>query len=721
MSESNEQNDGTRRAKEEMEFLHLTSEFRDVGVESFERRMQYMCDELTRKYAHRDDVVEEEAAGELQEINDRLSEEWPYYGAAVTITGRVYPYDDDYRSSFPEEWQESYDNDGGNRGDLYFMLKDESLYSRGPHIEVAWNDDLGTVDKFFCVHLFATTPDVDDYYGDDFLLYAFPADIFSQQYETPTIEEVEWRLEYKWPEANKLIHRYIHPNLQRQLPARLDLIVKKIQSELRGDSDLVEYAQRSINLHADLDQTTPYALTIKNTFELWGLDGDYDPDDPAGWTRHAVQDNDGIPILLHEPEVALMTLKDDTVVPVLIGAVYSQEDEDPEFVCVEAANIDAFLSTRMVTSLGSRALWSDTQADVAVAHSAEAAEYVSLPFESEMAPRTSSYDEIIASLKAAETILQGVIAEGSALGDRVYPTKEGAFIAAQEVVETIASRLLTPEAVSLLELLPVNVSGDVTVPRARVNAQRDKASASYIVSLHSDDIKKLDAGDSLKGMFSGIDIQIDNLADDKSNDASGYVPRIILLARTIDDSSNKGATTYSMTRNGVLLANVTKETYMSVPLDGSAQVTIETLDRYRLVRNNLKEMHNAYHEKYPDVDNDVNRLYRAFIVSLLTSDVVNLKKAPDFLCRISNDIQHLREEGVRTAPAIETIDAIFVNKYVKITGNILDKNNEEYECQGNVIDVRTDMLNDDIVFAVASFDDGEIYYYPFKQISKLLC
>ena len=699
-----EEDDSSREAREKAIFYDLTSEFRDAGIESFQSRFEFACDKLTEKYAHKEDI--DGASEEIEELSDQFNDEWPHYGAAAVVSGRVRMYDSDYRAAFPSEWEEECDEDGQED---CFYIRNETLYSQGVAISPVWEADGKMIASFRPTYRFSTDSDVDNYYEDDFLLYSYFSDLRSQEYEDPTIEEVECRLEKQWPEVYEVLCDYIHKNLQRHLPSRLTILIERIQSQLSESRELVTYVERFINSRLALDSQQPYAFSITKQFDLW-MDGEEgDVNDPSSWTTCTTDDD--IPVLGFDPRVMLARDKKDVVRPTLVTAVYNSDDDEPEYIRVGTSNIEDFVSTRMAHAIGALALWPSTMATVgATKASLVATEKGRFPITPEQEEESCNGDEVYAPYEEIDAILQDMAVEAAELSQEIYVDRDAA-IAAATVLRVKVLEMLQPH-ISLLPRLDVDVSGDVSFPVANSAVSRTSEGITYSMDVNYAAMQQLENGDTLQGSFVGVTASAKSWGSD--NEPIGYIPCVNLLV-SLDGASRNRALFAS---DGTPLASLSESVFFVLPLNGEAEVSIPSLERHRRAKQEIVRATN-YYGKTADVVKHVKSLATILTARMKDSAMAPLRD-PTIFSTISEDVDHIREEGLSSLEAVRAIDALLVKRRGAIEGFSLLENDEKTVNSGIIIDIREDMTADDIVMVVSSEEDNEVRYFPFKRIARFL-
>lgn len=694
-----------KRARDEEIFLDLTSEFRDAGIESFQHRIQFACDKLTEKYAYVDDVDETALDEEVGELTERFNEEWPYDGEAATLSGRVHMYNSSYRDAFPDSWEEEYDEE---EQESCFFVRDETLFSCGVSIYPARDGD-DRIIAFKPMYGFAVEPEVDDY-DDDFLLYAYPSDLQQHKYETPTIEEVEWRLEKQWPEVCELLNSYICQKLQHHLPTRLTVLVERIQTQLRENPQLVEYVQRSLNSRLDLDSQQPYTFTIKKQFDLWNGGEDDDTNDPSLWIACTTEDD--IPVLGFNPQVMLRTNKEGGVQPALVSAVYNSDDNNPEYVRVNTSNIEDFLSTRTTHSLGACALWPSTMATTrAINATRAAAKRNGFPITPEAEHKGSRRKEAYAVYEEIDDILRETAVEAAKIADDVYVKESNATAAAMalraEALEQLAPRL------ELLEYLYLKASGEIAIPEVSSSTTRKSAEITYSLTMNPTAMRQLENGDTVQGNLIGLTAFAESWF--AAGEVVGYSPRVNLVLNL-----DMGTESKAFSAGGKApLASIRRDTHVVIPLNGKAEFSIVNLEKYRQVNKEIAKVTDYYGE-YARIVKHIKRLSTTLIAREKDSAIAPLRNLSLFSA-ISKDLNQVSREGEKTpTAAIRAVDALLVDKKAVVAGVSLADNGTYEMCSGVIIDIRSDMVADDIVMAVCSNDDYKVRYFPFKNITHFL-
>ena len=718
--------------RDEEEFFDMTSRYRDLGIESFQYRLQHVCDELSEKYRGRNDVEGEVVYDEIDQALEQFNDEWQFYGQAATLTGRVYMYDNQFRDAFPEEWKEEYDD---FHDEKYFFLNEKTLYSGGIDIAPIWDAKKNTFVGVEPLYKFCTDADVDDYYGNEFLLFARPDDLQGHTYDIPSIDEIEWRLERRWPEVRDAIDGYVTSRSPRQIPTRLNRLAFKIQAALRSSDELASYVERSVNSHLRFDEDAPYNFTIKaGGFDLWN--DDETPPEPLGTSSESEQwvrceSDDDISVFGYNPHVRFVKDKTGEVRPLLVATVLNSESIEPEYIRVDVTDVEDFLSTRLAHSIGVRALWPETMADIERLGNGAAAsadvndndkdkggETFPIVIEAkDKGPLEAQYDYY-------ESIDSMIRLASEKLSELVKDSRYESLDEASTVAHRLSGEMFDEfnSALPLLSLY-VRASGGVMVPRTKMKSEYDGSVSSYSFSVDTTSFEVLERNDYVDGVAEKFVGYVSAL---KVGDVSiGYAPRVGLLLRRADKTMF-----HRVNIAGVLASAVQSSEYFIMPLNENTDFSIPAIDSYKQARKNIVKT-TEYYGKDARVVRDIKRLATYLATTALDNEMVSMKNIALFT-RLSNEVNDLADSEKGATRALNTLDALLVHRNVTMvvladgqdekaapgaTGRVV---RQAHILTGEVVDIRTDKHEGDVTIIVED-DDGESYEAPFKQIIQFLC
>ena len=704
----------SREMAEKQAFFEIVSEYGDAGIRSFEAAVRSACRQLEEEYSGKpiEEVDEVLLAEKLDELNDEVQSSWYYNNDRAKVTGCLYMVDEEFRYTFPQEWGEpKYDQQ--NEEEVYFIVEDQNLYSKGVEIAPLYASDGTTIESFQAYYYFSVIPDIDRFDDEEFMLYAYVGKLDEQVYDRPTPEELDRQLSRGWPEEYKYMEELLRSGSQQTLPDRLGLLGRRLQPKLLESPEFTTFVEQYIAEHVDFDRELPYILTVRNQFRLW-VGGDvYDLDDlhdSEKWTPCTLQED--MPVLGYRPEIVLITTQDGAIQPELIVSLYNSESDTPEHIRISVENIDNFMSTRATHSLGLRAL--QASVDGLPVSAAEAAvTTASVPIiESETGQE--KYLDRIKAYENIEKAFQKIAAEQSGENKQLYSSAEEAQSAARIMAQRLVGEIQPyQEAYSYAGM---DVSGEVLVPNASFLSSITDDTSEFAVSANQDNpVELLENGDSLSVTHYTFIARPKPVLDSNNEKLIGFTPEVGIIAHLSAES------VASVIVSGAPLVEFQQIIRVYVPLNETTQIELAPLERYRSIQKQLHRVDNEY----------ANTPLRQHIYELyneLTSEDDMAHKPlqqPVLLEEISRSIHKLGEQGLDMGPALHALDTLLVDRSTRVKGTPLNKkpsftngNSSRKEVGGTIVDIRSDIVADDLTLVVKTEQPTDaIYNIPFRTIT----
>ena len=708
MSEKSERN---KRFAYEKTFFEVidASETRDQGITQFEYYMEETREELLEMFKGQhltDDTVIENAI-------DELNDEWRYEDSVATVGGRLYLTAEEVIDELPDEWGEA-QYDDRNRP-YYFFDEHQQLISQGVTILPDFNPATGTVEDIHIVYLFSHEDD-----PEYTVFQAYPGELSYHEYDTPTPEEAEIRLERHWPAEYEVVQRLIEPDLQANLPQRMDALARHLQQAMQASDDLRELVTIVINHRLALDQTQPYIATIAQygTFSVYdGAETPYDKDTEGDWLRATAERP--LTVLGHRPAVSLSAFDDGTVRPCFIMEVYNDEDgDDPEYITAEAHDIIAFRSTRATRSLAERALYGmkddgDALRDVADDIREDVTVLPVLELEQP--------DTMPALYRDMETVEHAILSLVEKVGAReLYPTAEAAHAASQQYIQEFfddysdAYRRIAQRHTLLF-------SGDGMF---RANAQTaeqpgESFSTTYDVNALAVPIED---GDAREGRIEGVFGTIDTVVDE-DGDVEGYTPDVFVYV------SDRQSGIVVVDEHNVPVVSAEAKLMAIIQLNSTTEVTIPNLEAYREFQGVMAEADTAY--KGTSLREKLTKLSAALFNTV--DEKFDALRRVSHLTAINDLLRDAVATGAPETPAMNVLESLLVGRPVVLKGGIAQRNEqgevsfneagyEVAELYGIIVDVRRDILGDEIVLALQPQHTSslQVGYVPLSTITRFM-
>ena len=170
------------------------------------------------------------------------------------------------------------------------------------------------------------------------------------------------------------------------------------------------------------------------------------------------------------------------------------------------------------------------------------------------------------------------------------------------------------------------------------------------------------------------------------------------------------------------LVDITVDRRAFVSLDGTAEIKLNNLESYRDIKLALADL--RANNSDTSVSHLIKTLYEAFIYDESDDAFVELEGAEQF----SSLEGWRREEGSDTV--VGYLERLLVGRYIQFRGEVIVKNDEDSYSPvgpledtvllaGEVIDIRTDINNDDVYFVVGR-QQGAVLYVLARSITKFM-
>lgn len=692
----------------------------DAAIIAFEDLTQSRRERLTEEYVGKDP----RSYSLMETIGDELVDEWGFYLDVATVTGRLYLTDEapgDIEGLVPEEWGHPLSDENRDDDDFYFV-ENVRLRSHGITIVQRRDDDTGLITSVDIVYLFSLESDQEK----QAIFEAYMGELSTHAYDIPSAEEARERLARQWPKMLKSIDQVVRPDLNAALPQRLGFLIHRLQSELQNSDQFAELVYLYVNERLHLDGQLPYIVTAKHYIRSYDGHDPHDDDSEGSWLDIKIPES--LTFLAFEPCIHIFTSLDGQKSAHIMASVYSEEDGDePEFVAVDVKNIHTFRSTRVMRSLISRALFNSDDEQFTMP-----AEDQDIPLDEgtmvvEDSPivmtgvsdlERSTEPEIIRNMKFLESTFDSLA--------KYIKTKTSVTYNTYEEAKSVADSLIDDEIYDdLIEAgikeYKFEVSGRGVMVPQHVDEHINGESTDQVFRLAFDSnepLIPLAPGDSVFGHFVSLN-GLTNVVTDNDGTVIGYRAYPALF---IEISHQQ----HSAVRwDNVSLADIDVQTRAAVGLDGSADIKMTSLEIYRDSQVVYRRMKETYGAKAPIV-NTILRLDAAFVSEQATG-FINLKRIQR-MAQLDEHIKNLVAKGRSPAVALEAIEALFINRAVEVRGEIYKEYGEKIVVDDEssmdefmlsyVVDVRNDLMNDDVTL-VLQVKDEKLRYVPVKSITAL--
>ena len=705
--------DDTGKQKEfETHFIDILdhSEARDVGISSFDQTISEYQDFLTKKFSKKF-IVD---YAELNETQDALTDLWIYTGSTANISGRLYLSSSTYADMVPDEWGEPQTDSNGKQ---YYFVNDARLKSEGVEVTVIDNEK-GIVSEVKIGYKFSLESEEDDVLDDEQPTFiAYPGELATHTYETPSPAEAELRLSIKWPSEYKLIKQLVKPDLQLALPRRVSVIERRVQEALVSSEEFRSLLEIYLNEYLSLSQAFPYIATADQS--IYSFEGDAGPFEAGvegAWTKVLL--NDPLTVVLYTPSIRSFEMNDGTVRLSMTGCVYNEADDTPEYVRFDLESLSHFQSTRAQNSILERVKLI-THGETINTLAEEVMSRTTIPvIEGVLTPDTVA--QVTVSEKMEKMFMldnelarvRDIILDAQKV---IYDTYEEAFEASSKLVhDDITPRLI---GAGLGEDFMFTFSGtSITVPdQVQAKDGVGEKAGVFIYALNEENgLKLLDSGDVLEGKIDTLMTLVKPYEVD--GETKGYIVSPTVAARVYEIEKTLSSV------HGVEMAHGSVVVKALIPLDGSAEMRIKEVEIHTRVGKLISEAAEEY-GKHEIVD--TLRLLRKDFDQEVSNKFVALSDLNP-LVGIQDQIENIRSRGMKTSIIYDALGGLLIDKSVNILGEVyaydslLNTTKDVYEdgsvLAGVVIDVKR-IDEKDTFGIVVRRDTGDLAYVPFASIT----
>lgn len=724
---------------EMMEYLRRNQ---DAGIAEFEEKALEVSEALGVAYVEipetddgrdivlysgDDEVDEEKLEEELHEAAQDLGTEWMHGDHIATVTGRIYVSDTFGHASIPSDWGKKEIDEYGIE---FYVVDNVKLRSEGIDV-ISLRTDEGALADIRVIYDFS--------FPDDFeqkpVVFAYANELFSHTYEIPSPQEAITRLSQDWPEELMLIDKALSPNGEDSLPVRLRKLVETLQDAFSESDIFTKSVERYIQHFANFGQVLPYMVGIKNEFQLFdGKNITIQEDDATMWPTYSV--DRGLSIRGMLPLVKFVKQENGSVECYIQVLRYNDEkgDDDPEFVRINVDSIASFRSEMAKRSLLSQVKFNSTlfsqvdpevfeddedgggdEADIQIEIVSSSAEVGLPPF-------------IIEGLEVFEAELREVITKAQQARKRVYHSHEEAETASREFIRNEMGELFRLyEKCAAYELI---VSG-AGVSRPGVvrseNFVSDEESEVYTISYTIDvknPLKALEPWEKVFGMLDSYYIGIEEVPDDISDDHSYRInPGLTLDTRERRDPV--------VVVSGIEFMTHADSGKIQVPLDGSVDITIPTLETYR---ESIAQIAALAPGTIPESIIGLMQALQNEVAEAINEGTFVAFSHPELFSMV-NDLSaeaHVETKDDLRGALMSFFETVLVKRTIRVDGDMLVKHPESGEyvpltiaedeglIYGSVVDVRSDIDGSDAFLVLTHGLDDAIVAVRMRSIKQLL-
>lgn len=692
------------------------SRSKDLGISLFEQKMQEAQDTLVSSAMEAKGVSHER----MQEIEDALNEEWRFHDDIAEVSGRIYLAESDIAGLAPESWGTP---DIDERGRQYYFIENTRLRSHGIEAipEVHGEGENLSVDLRLG---YVFSAEEDDSARPVFTAYL--GELARHEYPTPTPAEASLRLERQWPEHFALLQRLVRPDAQAAMPLRLSHIARRLQKEIANSDEFREYVVLYINESLSFDDKLPYVVEYTGSLNCYDGNSPFDPDDGGQWMN--VKLDAPFSSLLYGPGMHFTKHEDGVYRAHIIGSTYNKDDgDDAEFVTTNVENITSMRSTRSVGSIISRAMQNENasmmingeELETVVKKAASVASEPVYSTETSVLPSEDESNEpaYLRKMKGLEQAFRNAIKEVKRESRYQYATHAEAEAASRHVVSKYLEAQLLEAGISYNYELIFSGQGAM---RPKTDPELPDTSGRPSVFTFGVDpdqpYVRLQDGDSFKAYAASIQPFVREVKDE-SDETAGYRVMPSLVAQFARDMHP------ALTWDGVNVVDITVDRRAVIPLDGTVDIAISALEDHRSMVSVMSAVKKAYGGEGKAAY--IEKLQRAL---QRESKEFTILKHVEYLSELDGFAKELRVQGLNATPLMNTLEYLFVGKTLGVKGEaFINRANglEPFEVDenegvigGNVIDVRNDLLSDDITLAIRT-GSQEVLHVPIRSVKHL--
>ncbi len=691
-------------------------EMRDEGIVMHDAEMREFEAEIRAQYV--DGGFAEIPTDDLEELENKANERWPYNGEVATVSGRLeIIYDEDAEllqgllssvaiADADGETIHTVDDDDELR---FINVDGVKLRSGGVTIDVEFDQD-GRLSNVRLGYAFFLLDDREE----EVPLFAQPDQLDRHGYDVPTPAEARVRLERRWPSQLQAIDSIL--TMPESLPHRLGLISHTLNEELIDDTfrSLVEMY---VNEELELDMKMPYMALVKERID--SLE-DVENEDSL-W--HALEIKGAITVFLNAPEVRFSSVTSPVVKKpeaYLFGMTFNDEYGDkPEMVAIPVSNIDRFFSTRASTSLAERALAEmdralDEDMQTIINHKNE------IKFaETEREDDDDDTPEYIRQLEILEETFGRIQKMADEYRMHTFTTPEDANRDANILLQNIQEHL-NGTTFSYGAHLMEAMGEEVTVANLRHNLEWSEKDNSL---LHGVDPEKpviaLPLGDRVVGTAARLyAVAESTLISENDEGIIFYTPRVVMAITT---SEEVGLTVDTEP----VLSQLLVRNQAAVPLDSSSDIRLIILDQYRASRGAVQRAQTVYGENSPLMSR-IRRIDEA-LNSENPDEFTNLD--PEMISRFSVDLGRVvRRHKKPIEPAADVLEAMFGDRNILAVSDVYSRAQDgSYQIDSDrtgkvhgwrVVDVKPHQSGDEILMFVMSPRDEQYRYIPMSSVTE---
>lgn len=664
----------------------------DIGLEKFDRRMHSLENSINKP----ESTVEEEGYAV-----ESLNYDWPYHDETATITGRVYIAGEETEEIVPESWGEPIEDNNGARS---YLVEDIAMQSMG--IIAGFDNGRARLAYAFCF------PQEDPSWPD-FIMYPGEG---VQHYSLPTELAISARLHRRWPDKMESVDNLIQPHVDEKMIRRMKAVARRLQPEL-NDEAFRELIIPYLNYRLDFDQKWPYIVQVDHDILCFDTDEELKEGKLADSPWVVMNLDSPLTLAIRRPAIDFVPyegLDDDYVHPVLFCEISDPDsEEEGAQIMIPLEHISRLVGTRVSRSMVERALMGyeiDNNLTETVSQ-LQTADSVGVRLAS-MGIENSHKPPKVVAMEFLERDIVDFIASIKAPMSALYDTEEQAQEVATNLSNESGNRLVGSGIAEYI----LAVSGERTMrPRTVNKLPKDFVIEPGTFVLQVDPempLVPLNHGDTINGtaeMFLGVA----EPEYGEEGEVIGYraVPSLII------DISQETKSLLNFGSSDAPLVEVAAQRRAAIPLDGSVEIRIVSLEKYRDNVRVLKAAKTQYrNDPVVKLLNDISEAL--FSETGQFQEFKQVKK----LRRVAQRIESDDLPGGKKR-AIEVLEAMFLKRHIRAFGAVIFPNDlatihSSAEISGLVADIRDDIDGvDGLTLVISSSDHSDRYYVPISRLT----
>lgn len=634
-----------------------------------------------------------------EQLVRRLNAAWEFGEDTATLSGYAWLIDELPDQPLPKSFVgpvEQHPDQG-----VKYLLKGARMISRGVTVKFTQQQGEPISDVRLAYDFSLVTRDNDEI---DFIAYR--EDLTQHRYDRLSVTEAKHRLENQWASEFNHIEAAFADGIQENFHEGLAYALYLVEDALKDEA-----FREALKLYLfdRLNRTGPYDILVVAKLGLASADLSHNDEDSDPTT---VKIDGAIRETLFYPMFNFEKNNDGAYTLQVVGERRSDEgDEETELLYIDWENLRRFKSLRGVGTLGMQALKIGRLQGLAFEEPIEELSHEHANIEID---QINTEPPAIESMKVFQGGLMQIIETVERRSKLHYDDGQQAYRVCQDMVKDTLTPIL--ESTGLHNQFHVSAEGEtIVVPNSSVYEEDVDGEMRTIVKTSDDEpVTQLMLGESWVGKVLRIvpEISVVDPEDLESQRLYKVSPKLRLTKTpVVIDRHSAG----HFIEQYFQLADV--------PLDGSAAITVDGLQRYLEMAESLKTIKKTYGEPMYEVtlyfkdlmsDEDPHRLLPIKDVEVFHALAEAHTNAPE------SDGRHALHTYLDRSLLDRTVT--IAGRHMRLEGNNLEpigKPQQSAAITGKVVDVRSDLGEDVGLCFVVEYNHEEakaLAYIPFRSI-----